>query len=100
MDERLERAPIWQVCVAGALGLVVAMGIGRFAATPLLPLMQREGLLDTDGAAWLAAVNYAGYLAGALSAGRLAARPRRLGRACLLPIAAVPPAGGLTPTLA
>ena len=46
--------------------------------TPLLPLMQRDGLLDADGGAWLAAVNYAGYLVGALSAARLASRPRRL----------------------
>src|SRR5882762_3360058 len=100
MDGRFESAAAWRVCVAGALGLAVAMGIGRFVATPLLPLMQREGLLDTDGAAWLAAVNYAGYFAGALSAGRLAARPRRLVLACLLAIAAVTAAGGLTHSLA
>jgi len=99
MDERLEGAPIWRVCLAGTLGLAVAMGIGRFAATPLLPLMQREGVLDADGAAWLAAVNYAGYLAGALSAARLAARPRRLVLACLFATAVATAAAGLVPTL-
>ena len=100
MDGRFESAAAWRVCIAGALGLAVAMGIGRFAATPLLPLMQREGLLGADGAAWLAAVNYAGYLAGALSAARLAARPRRLVLACLLATAAVTAAAGLTQSLA
>lgn len=44
------------------------MGIGRFAFTPLMPLMQRDGLLDvTTGTAW-AAANYLGYLIGALTA--------------------------------
>jgi predicted MFS family arabinose efflux permease len=100
MDGRFESAATWRVCVAGALGLAVAMGIGRFAATPLLPLMQREGQLDADGAAWLAAVNYAGYLAGALSAARLAARPRRLVLACLLATPGVTAVAGLTHSLA
>ena len=45
------------VCLAGALALAVAMGIGRFAFTPLLPLMQREGLLGSGGGAALAAVH-------------------------------------------
>jgi hypothetical protein len=59
---------LWPVCLAGALALAVAMGIGRFAFTPLLPLMQREGAIgDAQGAA-LAALNYAGYLLGALTA--------------------------------
>lgn len=59
------------------MGLAVAMGIGRFAFTPLLPLMQREGLLDAGGGAWLAAANYLGYLLGALSAARLGVSTRR-----------------------
>ena len=87
--------PTWRVCAAAAIALAVAMGIGRFAFTPLLPLMQREGLLDSDGGAWLAAVNYAGYLLGALSAARLAAQPRRLVLACLCATAAVTAAAGL-----
>ena len=51
---------------AGFVALAVAMGIGRFAFTPVLPMMQREGALSVTGAAWLASANYAGYLAGAL----------------------------------
>ena len=72
------------VCLAGALTLAVAMGLGRFAFTPLLPLMMRDGLLDASGGAGLAAVNYVGYLLGALSAARVAAHPLRLVRACLV----------------
>ena len=42
------------------------MGIGRFAFTPLMPLMLEEGLLDIAAASWLASANYLGYLIGAL----------------------------------
>ena len=44
------------------------MGIGRFAFTPVLPLMQAEGAITLASGGALAAANYAGYLAGALSA--------------------------------
>jgi hypothetical protein len=42
------------------------MGIGRFAFTPLLPMMLHDGVIDLHGASWLASANYLGYLAGAL----------------------------------
>jgi MFS family permease len=66
------------IAVAGLLSLAAAMGIGRFAFTPLLPLMVREGDLDLAFAGWVAAANYAGYLAGALTAARLPLRARSL----------------------
>jgi predicted MFS family arabinose efflux permease len=47
------------------------MGIGRFAFTPLLPLMLRDGTIDASAGADWAAANYAGYLMGALTASRL-----------------------------
>lgn len=53
---------------AGLAALAVGMGIGRFAFTPVLPLMHAEGLVTLAGGGWLASANYAGYLAGALSA--------------------------------
>lgn len=59
------------VCLAGGLSLAVAMGIGRFAFTPMLPLMIHEGQLDVAAGGWLAAANYAGYLLGAMTASRL-----------------------------
>jgi MFS family permease len=48
------------------LGMVVAMGIGRFAFTPILPLMQRDLAMSNTVAGWLAGLNYLGYLAGAI----------------------------------
>ena len=56
----------WAVAVAGAVSLAVAMGIGRFAFTPLLPMMLHDGVIDLPAASWLASANYLGYLAGAL----------------------------------
>jgi len=65
----LAPAPAQPVAVAvfGLLGLAAAIGIGRFAFTPRLPLMQAEGLSLAAGA-WLASANYLGYFAGALAA--------------------------------
>jgi MFS family permease len=66
------------VCVAALAALAVAMGIGRFAFTPLFPLMVRDGLIDSHAGAMLAAANYLGYLAGALVASRIRIRPALL----------------------
>lgn len=58
----------------GLIGLAVAMGIGRFAFTPLLPLMQQDAGLTLVQGGWLATANYVGYLAGAVI--YIAAPPR------------------------
>ena len=49
-----------------AVALATAMGIGRFAFTPLLPMMLADGVTDLPGASYLASANYLGYLVGAL----------------------------------
>jgi predicted MFS family arabinose efflux permease len=46
--------------------LAVALGVGRFAFTPLLPLMLHGGALDIRHGGWLASLNYAGYFLGAI----------------------------------
>ena len=42
------------------------MGVGRFAFTPLLPMMLKDATIDIGQGSWLATANYLGYLAGAL----------------------------------
>ncbi len=60
------KAGRWAIALAGAVSLAVAMGIGRFAFTPLLPMMLDDGVIDLAAASWLASANYLGYLVGAL----------------------------------
>ena len=62
----IERSGPWAIALAGAVALAVAMGIGRFAFTPLLPMMLTDGVIDLPHASWLASANYLGYLLGAL----------------------------------
>lgn len=57
-----------KVLSAGIFSLILVMGVARFAYTPLLPLMQHQAGLGVAAAGWLAAINYAGYLSGALIA--------------------------------
>ena len=81
---RATTLPAWAVGLAGLLSLAVAMGIGRFAFTPVLPLMLQAGQLDVAAGGWIAAANYAGYLVGALTAARTGWTAPRLARVALL----------------
>lgn len=65
MSEQRDRI---KVLSAGIFSLILALGVARFAYTPLLPLMQQQAGLGVAAAGWLAAINYAGYLSGALIA--------------------------------
>jgi MFS family permease len=67
------------IALAGALCLSAAMGIGRFAFTPILPMMLHDGVIDLEGGSRLATANYLGYLLGALSCMALPALRRRIG---------------------
>lgn len=58
----------WQVIVGGISGLVLTIGLARFAYTPLLPALQLQTGLNDANAGALAAINYAGYISGALAA--------------------------------
>ncbi|HEX9171133.1 MAG TPA: YbfB/YjiJ family MFS transporter [Telluria sp.] len=57
-----------KVLAGGIFSLLLSLGVARFAYTPLLPLMQEQAGLGITDAGWLAAINYAGYLCGALAA--------------------------------
>lgn len=81
---RLQDRPL-AVALAGTLSLAIAMGIGRFAFTPLMPMMLADGLLDIVAASWLASVNYLGYLVGALLCTLQPALWRRLSLPTLRP---------------
>ena len=56
------------VIVGGILFLVVAMGISRFAFTPILPFMRVDEGMSFAAGGWLASSNYVGYFVGALGA--------------------------------
>lgn len=62
----LQAAQALRIAWAGMVALAVAMGIGRFAFTPLLPMMLHDGVVDIAAGSWLATANYFGYLVGAL----------------------------------
>ena len=84
-----------RLALAGLAALAVAMGIGRFAFTPLLPMMQGDGGLSLPQGGYLASANYIGYLIGALWAMRPARADVAI-RVSLLAIAAATLAMGLT----
>ncbi|PRE65991.1 MFS transporter [Burkholderia multivorans] len=66
--------------LACMVGLAVALGVGRFAFTPLLPLMLADGSLGLKAGSWLASANYAGYFVGAVSCAALRVPPARMVR--------------------
>jgi MFS family permease len=69
------------------LTLAVAIGIGRFAFTPILPMMQKDAGLSLAAAGWLASANYVGYFIGALSAIWIRVRSAAIVRGSLAAIA-------------
>lgn len=88
-----------RMALSGMAGLALAIGLGRFAYTSVLPMMQADmGLSLTDGG-WLAIVNQLGYLFGGLTAASLRQRPVHAARVSLLLLVTTLLAMGLTSNL-
>ncbi|WP_341314810.1 YbfB/YjiJ family MFS transporter [Paraburkholderia sp. IMGN_8] len=88
-DVRAERHAARRAALACMVTLAVALGIGRFAFTPLLPLMLHgsafgQPQIDIQHGGWLASFNYAGYFVGAVTCAALRAEPARMVRAGLV----------------
>ncbi|KOV83814.1 YbfB/YjiJ family MFS transporter [Nocardia sp. NRRL S-836] len=71
-----------------AAALAAGMGVGRFAYTPILPLMTAQAGLTASAGAGLATVNYLGYFAGALATTVVRVHSRTVHRVALVLLAA------------
>lgn len=69
--------------------LAVAMGLGRFAFTPMLPIMLHEGKLDLQAGGLLASLNYLGYFVGAVTCASLRVKATTMVRSGLIATAAL-----------
>jgi len=83
------RRGAWRAALACMVGLAVAMGLGRFAFTPMLPVMLQEGKLDLQAGGLLASLNYLGYFVGALSCAAIRVKPATMVRGALVATAAL-----------
>lgn len=84
-----DRRGAWRAALACMVSLAVAMGLGRFAFTPMLPIMLHEGKLDLQAGGVLASLNYLGYFVGALSCAAIRLKPATMVRGALVATAAL-----------
>jgi MFS family permease len=84
------------VAFAGLTTIAVAMGIGRFAFTPILPMMKQDAGLSLADGGRLASANYVGFLLGAVLAMGVRVRPTIAMRGGLVVIGIVTVGMGFT----
>ena len=82
--------------LTGMATLIIVLGMGRFSLTPQIPLMIAGGHLTLSSAGILAAMNYIGYLSGAVHVSRLKAHHVDYLKAGLLATALVTLLSGFT----
>ncbi len=80
------QSSIFRITLVGLVSLALAMGIGRFAFTPLLPMMREDGLVSITDGGLLASVHFLGYWLGAVFATKIPCSPKMLLRVSLLVI--------------
>ncbi|CAB3690285.1 hypothetical protein LMG24238_03083 [Paraburkholderia sediminicola] len=100
-DTVAERHAARRAALACMITLAVVLGIGRFAFTPLLPLMLHgsapgQPQIDIQHGGWLASANYAGYFVGAITCAALWVEPARMVRAGLVATVLLTLAMGVT----
>jgi len=84
-----DRRGAWRAALACMVTLAVAMGLGRFAFTPMLPIMLGEGKLELAGGGLLASLNYLGYFLGAVSCAAIGIKASSMVRGGLAATAAL-----------
>jgi len=75
-EKSLNKPPVF-LLLGGMFSLIIALGIGRFAYTPILQIMQQDLSFSTTAAGYIASSNYAGYLVGAVLAAVLPVKKHR-----------------------
>jgi hypothetical protein len=84
-----DRRGAWRAALACMVTLAVAMGLGRFAFTPMLPIMLHEGKLELAAGGVLASLNYLGYFVGAVSCAAIGIKASSMVRGGLVATAAL-----------
>lgn len=79
----------WIILGVGFIGVMGALGFGRFAYTPILPSMKEALFLTYSQMGWIGTGNFTGYLIFSFLGGYLATRvgPRRVISASLVLVA-------------
>ncbi len=82
------QSSIFRITLVGLVSLALAMGIGRFAFTPMLPMMREDGLVGIADGGLLASVHLLGYWLGAVFVTKIPCPPKIMLRLSLLSIGA------------